>query len=83
MTEFEEIDLTGCEALKDVSALQSLPSLVQLSLVKCRQVSDIEIIESMEKLVIVMLGGSGVVPASVKNLKTVNEEIIFDFTVSG
>lgn len=79
----EQLDLTGCEKLKDVSALESLSSLVQLSLVKCRQVSDVSVIESMEKLIIVMLGGSGVVPASVEKLKPVNEEIIFDFTVSG
>ncbi|MDF1826195.1 MAG: hypothetical protein P1U68_16230 [Verrucomicrobiales bacterium] len=79
----EQLDLTGCESLKDVSALESLSSLVQLSLVKCRQVSEVSVIESMEKLVIVMLGGSGVVPASVEKLNAVNDEIIFDFTVSG
>jgi len=81
--DLEQLDLTGSEALKDVSSLKELNQLVQLSLVKCRQVSDVSAIESMEKLVIVMLGGSGVVPAAVEKLKTVNEEIIFDFTVSG
>lgn len=79
----EQLDLTGCEFLQDVTALQNLDELVQLSLVKCRQVSDVSVIESMEKLIIVMLGGSGVVPAAVEKLKPVNEEIIFDFTVSG
>lgn len=79
----EQLDLTGCEALKDVSSLKGLNNLVQLSLVKCRLVDDVSVIESMEKLVIVMLGGSGVVSASLENLKPVNDEIIFDFTVSG
>ncbi|MEM9018713.1 MAG: hypothetical protein AAGC68_17015, partial [Verrucomicrobiota bacterium] len=64
-------------------ALESLSNLVQLSLVKCRQVNDISVIESMEKLIIVMLGGSGVVSAAVEELEPVNAEIIFDFTVSG
>lgn len=79
----EQLDLTGCEFLQDVTALKDLDELVQLSLVKCRQVSDVSVIEAMEKLIIVMLGGSGVVPAAVEKLKPVNEEIIFDFTVSG
>lgn len=79
----EQLDLSGCEWLKDVSALESLLNLVQLSFVKCRQVDDVSVIESMEKLVIVMLGGSGVVPAAIEKLKPVNDEIIFDFTVSG
>ena len=78
----EQLDATGCEILSNVSALSQLSSLRQLNLVKCRQVVDIRPVEKLAELIIVMLGGSGVIPASVKELALVNEEMIFYFSVS-
>lgn len=78
----EQLDVAGCENLSDVSALASLTNLVQISLVKCRQVTDVSMVEKLDKLVIAMLGGSGVVPASIDELKPANKELIFDFTVT-
>lgn len=78
----EQLDLTGCENLGEISALAKLDQLVQLSLVKCRQVDRIDAAVGLPKLVIVMLGGSGVVPASVEKLKPANEDLIFDFAVA-
>lgn len=78
----EQLDLTGCENLEGIGPVASLEKLVQLSLVKCRKVQDITPVEKLENLVIVMLGGSGVVPAAVEELDPANEEIIFDFAVA-
>lgn len=77
----EQLDLTGCENLSDVSAIGSLEKLRQLNLVKCRSVRDVVFIESLAGLGVVMLGGSGVVPASTEELKLANKEIILDFSV--
>jgi len=78
----EHLDVTGCEHLADVSAMARLANLVQVSFVKCRKVTAVPFVERMPKLRIVMLGGSGVVPAAVEGLKAANEEIILDFTVA-
>ncbi|MBP9225727.1 MAG: hypothetical protein KBF76_17780 [Verrucomicrobiales bacterium] len=78
----EQLDVTGCEILSQISALSQLSSLRQLNLVKCRQVMEIRSVEKLSELIIVMLGGSGVIPASVKELALVNEEMIFDFSVA-
>ncbi len=72
----------GCENLVDVSAAAKLTGLVQVSFVKCRGVTAVPFVETLPKLRIVMLGGSGVVPAVVEGLKAANEEIIFDFAVA-
>ncbi len=77
----EQLDLTGCENLSDVSAIGSLENLTQLNLVKCRSVRDVGFIESLAGLGVVMLGGSGVVPASTEELEPANKEIILDFSV--
>ncbi len=77
----EQLDLTGCENLEDVSANRSLETLTQLNLVKCRNVRDVGFVESLAGLGVVMLGGSGVVPASTEELKPANKEIILDFSV--
>jgi hypothetical protein len=66
----------------DVSAAAKLTGLVQVSFVKCRGVTAVPFVETLPKLRIVMLGGSGVVPAVVEGLKAANEEIIFDFAVA-
>lgn len=81
-TGLEQLDLTGCTALADVARVGTLTDLVQLSLVQCRQVQDITVVEKLPRLAIVMLGGSGVIPASVESLNLVNKEMIFDFAVS-
>jgi hypothetical protein len=81
-TGLEQLDLTGCTALTDISQVAELGNLVQLSLVKCRQVTEIKPVEKLPKLVIVMLGGSGVLPASVESLSLANAEMIFDFAGS-
>ncbi len=81
-TGLEQLDLTGCANLSEIGKVSALGNLVQLSLVKCRQVADIKAVEKLPKLVIVMLGGSGVVPASVEELSLTNKEMIFDFAVS-
>jgi hypothetical protein len=78
----EHLDVTGCGNLADVSEAASLAGLVQVSFVKCRAVTAVPFVEKLPKLRIVMLGGSGVVPASVEGIKTANEEIIFDFAVA-
>ncbi len=78
----EQLDVTGCANLKDIDGIAKLENLVQLSLVKCRQVTDVAVVENLPKLVIVMLGGSGVVPAAVEGLSPLNQELIFDFAVS-
>lgn len=78
----EHLDVTGSENLADVCAAAALASLVQVSFVKCRAVTAVPFVEKLPKLRIVMLGGSGVVPASVEGIKTANEEIIFDFAVA-
>lgn len=77
----EQLDLRGCTNLKGIDELSELQNLVQLNLVQCRQVTDITPIVGLENLVIVMLGGSGVVPASVEDLEPANKELIFDFAV--
>ncbi|MDA7921553.1 hypothetical protein N9B73_07335 [Verrucomicrobiales bacterium] len=77
----EQLDLTGCENLSDVSAIASLEKLTQLNLVKCRGVRKVNFIESLSGLGVVMLGGSGVVPASTEELRLANKEIILDFSV--
>src|SRR5690606_26830136 len=61
----EQLDLTGCENLADIASVAKLEGLVQLSLVKCREVTGIGAVEKLPKLVIVLLGGSGVAPAAV------------------
>ncbi|MDF1849352.1 MAG: leucine-rich repeat protein [Verrucomicrobiales bacterium] len=78
----EQLDLSGCENLHDVTAVAELRSLLQLSFVKCRQVTEIDFVENLPKLVIVALGGSGVVPASVEELKPANKELFFDFELA-
>ncbi len=78
----EQLDLTGCENLHEVSAVEGLKNLCQLSFVKCRQVTDVSFVTALPELVIVALGGSGVVPASVEQWKPANEELIYDFEVS-
>lgn len=78
----EHLDVTGCENLAEVGAVAKLPNLVQISLVKCRGVTAVPFVETLAKLRIVMLGGSGVVPVTVEGLPLANEELIFDFTVS-
>ena len=77
----EQLDVTGCRNLKSIDEVAKLTSLVQLSLVKCREVTDITPVVALEKLTIVMLGGSGVLPDSVEDLETANPDIIFDFAV--
>ncbi|MDF1739272.1 MAG: hypothetical protein P1U86_08940 [Verrucomicrobiales bacterium] len=77
----EQLDFTGCENLEDVSAIASLKNLTQLNLVKCRSVRAVGFVETLAGLSVVMLGGSGVVPASTEELKPANEEIILDFSV--
>ena len=81
-TGLEQIDLSGCESLTDVAELATLKNLVQLSLTKCRQVTDINHVEGLEKLAIVLLGGSGVVPASIKDLKRAMRQTVFDFLLA-
>ena len=78
----EQLDLTGCTALVDISRVAALENLVQLSLVKCRQVTDVSAVEKLPGLVIAMLGGSGVIPASVESFSLANEGLIFDFSAS-
>jgi len=78
----EQLDLTGCTGLRDIPQVAALENLVQLSLVNCRQVAGIEVVEKLPRLAIVMLGGSGVIPASVESLTPANPEIIFDFAAS-
>ncbi len=78
----EQLDLAGCENLVDLGAVAELGSLVQLNLVKCRSLTDIRPVEKLPKLVIVMLGGSGVVPAAVEALELANEEMIFEFALA-
>ena len=78
----EQLDVTGCMNLADISPIAELKNLLQLSLVKCRRVTEIDFIEDMPELVIVALGGSGVVPAAVEDLEPANPDIIFDFEVS-
>ncbi len=78
----EQLDLRGCTNLKGIGEVRTLRNLVQLNLVQCRQVTDITPIVGLENLVIVMLGGSGVVPASVEDLEPANKELIFDFSVA-
>jgi len=75
-----QLDLTGNEHLSDLAALASLTELAQLNLSQCPAVTEIAVVESLEKLVIVMLGKSGVPPASVESLKPKNKELIFDFS---
>jgi len=77
----EQLDLTGCENLSDVSAIGSLKKLSQLNLVKCRSVREVGFIETLPGLGVVMLGGSGVVPASTEKLEPANKAIILDFSV--
>ena len=81
-TNLEQLDLTGSSNLEGIEPVSELRNLVQLSLVKCRKVTDIKPVERLEALVIVMLGGSGVVPASVEKLEPENPDIIFDFAVA-
>ncbi|MAS94845.1 MAG: hypothetical protein CMO55_16730 [Verrucomicrobiales bacterium] len=81
-TSLEQLDMTGCENLKDISALASLENLIQLSLVKCRQVTDISVIEGLDKLLIAMMGGSGVPPATTEDFEPANKDLILDFTIS-
>lgn len=78
----EHLDVTGCANLADVSAAAKLASLVQVSFVKCRAVTAVTFVEKLPKLRIVMLGGSGVVPAAVEGLSAANQEILFDFAVA-
>lgn len=77
----EQLYVTGSENLESIKPLSALKNMVQLSLISCRKVNDLAPILELEKLVIVMLGGSGVVPAATEDLKTANKEIIFDFAV--
>lgn len=81
-TGLEQLDVVGSENLADISSVAALGSLVQLNLVKCRQVTDIKFVEKMPKLAIVMLGGSGVIPSAVEGLNLANKDIIFDFAAS-
>lgn len=75
-----QLDLTGNEHLSDLAALAKLPELAQLNLSQCTAVTDVAVVEGLEKLVIVMLGKSGVAPASVEGLKPKNKDLIFDFS---
>lgn len=75
-----QLDLTGNEHLSDLAALAKLPELSQLNLSQCSAVTDVAVVENLEKLVIVMLGKSGVAPASVESLKPKNKDLIFDFS---
>jgi hypothetical protein len=78
----EHLDVTGCVNLGDVAAAAKLANLVQVSFVKCRGVTAVPFVETLPNLRIVMLGGSGVVPAAIEGLKAANGEIIFDFAVA-
>jgi internalin A len=75
-----QLDLTGNEHLSDLAALAKLSELAQLNLSQCTAVTDVAVVEGLEKLVIVMLGKSGVAPASVERLKPKNKDLIFDFS---
>lgn len=81
-SQIEQLDLTGCESLQDISELSSLKNLSQLNLSKCRQVTEVSSLQSVEKLAIVLLGGSGVVPGSIKELQVGMKETVFDFAVT-
>ena len=59
-----------------------MEELVQLSLTKCRQVTDIDRVRPLKKLVIVLLGGSGVLPASIEELKREMKKTAFDFLLA-
>lgn len=75
----QQIDVGGCAALTNVSAVAELGEVVQLNFAKCRSLTDIRPVEGLAKLVIVFLGGSGVVPAAVESLKLANPDAIFEF----
>lgn len=77
----EQLDLTGCENLTDISQISHLGGLTQLSLSRCRAVTEITPLLELEKLLIVMLGGSGVVPGSIEDLKPASKEVAFDFSM--
>ena len=77
----EQLDVTGCRNLKEIKQVSQLQSLVQFSLVKCRRVTDITPVADLAELTVVMLGGSGVLPDSIEDVKMANSEIIFDFAV--
>lgn len=78
----EHLDVTGCVNLGDVAAAAKLANLVQVSFLKCRGVTAVPFVETLPNLRIVMLGGSGVLPAAIEGLKAANEEIIFDFAAA-
>ncbi len=78
----QQLDLTGCETLTDVSDLSKMKELIQLNLTKCEQVTDINVIKDLENMGIVLLGGSGVIPASIKELKREMRGTIFDFLLA-
>jgi len=78
----EQLDVSGCDTLSDLAGLEKMANLVQLSLTKCRQVTDINRVRPLKKLVIVLLGGSGVVPASIKELKQEMKNTSFDFLLA-
>ena len=82
LAELEQLDVTGCENLVEVGAIGELKALVQLIMIKCRRVTELPPIGELENLVVVMLGGSGVVPASVEAFDGANEDMFFDFTVA-
>ena len=82
-TKLRQLDCTGCENLEDISALKDLEHLRQLSLVDCRKIEDVKQLTSNTNLEIVVLGGSGVHPASIDEMREVfpEDKTIFDFSI--
>jgi|GEM_PF-488971 len=78
----EQLDVSGCQNLSDVAELEKMKNLVQLSLTRCRQVTDIHSVKNLKKLAIVLLGGSGVAPASIQDLKKSMKNTVFDFLLA-